>query len=57
MAALLLTEPTFEAAISRIGIALRAAGGASKAADMIEGFLKAKQAVVKQKLIKITFMH
>jgi hypothetical protein len=41
MAALLLTEPTFEAAISRIGNTLCAAGGAPKAADMIEEFLNA----------------
>jgi hypothetical protein len=38
----LLAEPAFEAAANRIGIALRTAGGAPKAVDMIEGFLNAK---------------
>ena len=35
----LLAEPAFKEAVSRIGTALRTAGGAPKAADVIEGFL------------------
>ena len=37
----LLAEPAFEAAANRIGTALRTAGSAPKAADVIEGFLNA----------------
>jgi hypothetical protein len=36
-----LAEPAFEAAANRIGTALRTAGSAPKAADVIEGFLNA----------------
>lgn len=38
----LLSEPVFKDAANRIGNALRTAGGAPKAADMIEEFLNAK---------------